>query len=182
MNERFRGHNWNSSQLRRRAAFAVIAPTNRAIAFVEHEASAMFMFFKLGLASLSTAPEGRAGAKSIAGRRRGSVDFTISAERDEGLPPEQAIRKAAVLRFRPIMMTTMAAMLGGVLRMLGTEIRQPLGYAMVGGLIVSQALTLFTTPVVYLYLDRLSNLFARPRQVNTPAADQMQGPVKQAAE
>ena len=93
------------------------------------------------------------------------VDFAISAERDEHLAPEAAIRKAALLRFRPIMMTTMAAMLGGVPLMLGTgtgsEIRQPLGYAMVGGLIVSQALTLFTTPVVYLYLDRLSNAFAR---------------------
>jgi HAE1 family hydrophobic/amphiphilic exporter-1 len=93
------------------------------------------------------------------------VDFAISAERDEHLSPAEAIRKAALLRFRPIMMTTMAAMLGGVPLMLGTgtgsEIRQPLGYAMVGGLIVSQALTLFTTPVVYLYLDRLSNAFAR---------------------
>jgi hydrophobic/amphiphilic exporter-1 (mainly G- bacteria), HAE1 family len=92
------------------------------------------------------------------------VDFAISAERNEHLSPEQSIRKAALLRFRPIMMTTMAAMLGGVPLMLGTgtgsEIRQPLGYAMVGGLIVSQALTLFTTPVVYLYLDRLSNMFA----------------------
>ena len=92
------------------------------------------------------------------------VDFAISAERDEHLTPEQSIRKAALLRFRPIMMTTMAAMLGGVPLMLGTgtgsEIRQPLGYAMVGGLIVSQALTLFTTPVVYLYLDRLSNAFS----------------------
>jgi HAE1 family hydrophobic/amphiphilic exporter-1 len=92
------------------------------------------------------------------------VDFAISAERDEHLSPEASIRKAALLRFRPIMMTTMAAMLGGVPLMLGTgtgsEIRQPLGYAMVGGLIVSQALTLFTTPVVYLYLDRLSNAFS----------------------
>jgi hydrophobe/amphiphile efflux-1 (HAE1) family protein len=91
------------------------------------------------------------------------VDFAISAERDEHLSPEQSIRKAALLRFRPIMMTTMAAMLGGVPLMLGTgtgsEIRQPLGYAMVGGLLVSQALTLFTTPVVYLYLDKLSNAF-----------------------
>src|SRR6185369_11450314 len=92
------------------------------------------------------------------------VDFAITAERDEHLPPLEAIRKAALLRFRPIMMTTMAALLGGVPLMLGTgtgsEIRQPLGYAMVGGLIVSQALTLFTTPVVYLYLDRLSNFFS----------------------
>ncbi|HVX76117.1 MAG TPA: multidrug efflux RND transporter permease subunit [Bradyrhizobium sp.] len=93
------------------------------------------------------------------------VDFAIAAERDEHLSPQQSIRKAAVLRFRPIMMTTMAAMLGGVPLMLGTgtgsEIRQPLGYAMVGGLIVSQALTLFTTPVVYLYLDNLSNALSR---------------------
>ena len=92
------------------------------------------------------------------------VDFAIAAERDEHLTPEQSIRKAALLRFRPIMMTTMAALLGGVPLMLGTgtgsEIRQPLGYAMVGGLLVSQALTLFTTPVVYLYLDKLSNAFA----------------------
>src|SRR3979411_2037366 len=91
------------------------------------------------------------------------VDFAISAERDEHLPPIEAIRKAALLRFRPIMMTTMAALLGGVPLMLGTgtgsEIRQPLGYAMVGGLIVSQALTLFTTPVGYLYLARLSTSF-----------------------
>ena len=74
---------------------------------------------------------------------------------------DEAIRKAALLRFRPIMMTTMAALLGGVPLMLGagtgSEIRQPLGYAMVGGLLVSQALTLFTTPVIYLYLDRLQS-------------------------
>jgi HAE1 family hydrophobic/amphiphilic exporter-1 len=96
------------------------------------------------------------------------VDFAIAAERDEHLTTEQAIRKAALLRFRPIMMTTMAAMLGGVPLMLGhgtgSELRQPLGYTMVGGLIVSQALTLFTTPVVYLYLDRLSNWLSGSRK------------------
>jgi hydrophobic/amphiphilic exporter-1 (mainly G- bacteria), HAE1 family len=116
------------------------------------------------------------------------VDFAISAERDEHLSPEQSIRQAALLRFRPIMMTTMAALLGGVPLMLGTgtgsEIRQPLGYAMVGGLIVSQALTLFTTPVVYLYLDRLSNWFAG--QAPSEAADldhpADQQSIKQAAE
>jgi hydrophobic/amphiphilic exporter-1 (mainly G- bacteria), HAE1 family len=117
------------------------------------------------------------------------VDFAITAERDEHLSPEQSIRKAALLRFRPIMMTTMAAMLGGVPLMLGTgtgsEIRQPLGYAMVGGLIVSQALTLFTTPVVYLYLDRLSNAFANWGRTGNageerPASEQ--GSIKQAAE
>jgi HAE1 family hydrophobic/amphiphilic exporter-1 len=99
------------------------------------------------------------------------VDFAIVAERDHHLPAVEAIRRAAILRFRPIMMTTMAAMLGGVPLMLGqgtgAEIRQPLGYAMVGGLLVSQALTLFTTPVVYLYLDRLSEWLkggSRPAQ------------------
>ncbi len=117
------------------------------------------------------------------------VDFAITAERDEHLTPEQSIRKAALLRFRPIMMTTMAALLGGVPLMLGTgtgsEIRQPLGYAMVGGLIVSQALTLFTTPVVYLYLDRLSNWFAdwgRSGDADQEPPASAQGSIKQAAE
>src|SRR4029079_4388501 len=93
------------------------------------------------------------------------VDFAIVAEETDLWPPYEAIRKAALLRFRPIMMTTMASILGGLPLMLGTgtgsEIRQPLGYAIVGGLIVSQALTLFTTPVVYLYLDRLSSWLRR---------------------
>jgi HAE1 family hydrophobic/amphiphilic exporter-1 len=116
------------------------------------------------------------------------VDFAIAAERDQHLPPEQSIRQAALLRFRPIMMTTMAALLGGVPLMLGngtgSEIRQPLGYAMVGGLIVSQMLTLFTTPVIYIYLDKVNNAFARwgrthiDHEPETAAA----GPVKEAAE
>ena len=88
------------------------------------------------------------------------VDFAIQAEREQGLTPHDAIRQACLLRFRPIMMTTMAALLGALPLALGhgtgSELRQPLGYTMVGGLIVSQALTLFTTPVVYLYLDRFS--------------------------
>jgi HAE1 family hydrophobic/amphiphilic exporter-1 len=106
------------------------------------------------------------------------VDFAIVAEREEHLTPKESIRKAAILRFRPIMMTTMAALLGGVPLMLGSgtgaEIRQPLGYSMVGGLVVSQMLTLFTTPVVYLYLDNLSNALSRwtrSKQPGEPSPD-----------
>jgi multidrug efflux pump subunit AcrB len=101
------------------------------------------------------------------------VDFAISARAERGVPPLAAIREACLLRFRPIMMTTMAALLAALPLMLGhgtgSELRQPLGYTMVGGLILSQALTLFTTPVVYLYLDRLNERVSGHR---TPAEAQ----------
>jgi HAE1 family hydrophobic/amphiphilic exporter-1 len=94
------------------------------------------------------------------------VDFAQQVEHEKGLTAEESIYQACVLRFRPILMTTMAALLGGVPMMLGTgtgsEIRQPLGYAIVGGLALSQILTLYTTPVVYIYLDKLQTwMFAR---------------------
>ena len=101
------------------------------------------------------------------------VDFAIQAEREEHLTPEESIRKACLLRFRPIMMTTMAALLGAVPLALGhgtgSELRQPLGYTMVGGLVLSQMLTLFTTPVVYLYLDRFSNRMRQRRHGHAEA-------------
>jgi hydrophobe/amphiphile efflux-1 (HAE1) family protein len=104
------------------------------------------------------------------------VDFALTRER-EGLPPERAIYEACLLRFRPILMTTLAALLGGVPLMLGTgagaELRQPLGYAMVGGLALSQLLTLFTTPIIYLYLDRLQS-----RLVRAPQAPALQRPAE----
>jgi hydrophobe/amphiphile efflux-1 (HAE1) family protein len=95
------------------------------------------------------------------------IDFALAAERDRGLRPEESIYEACLMRFRPIMMTTMAALLGGLPLMLGTgtgsEIRRPLGFAIVGGLLVSQVLTLYTTPVVYLYMDRFSEWLANRR-------------------
>ena len=96
------------------------------------------------------------------------VDFALAAERNEGKRPEEAIFEACRLRFRPIMMTTMAAMLGALPLALGAgdgaELRTPLGIAIVGGLMLSQLLTLYTTPIVYLYLDRFRLWIARMRR------------------
>jgi multidrug efflux pump len=101
------------------------------------------------------------------------IDFALDAERHEGKSPEEAIYQACLLRFRPILMTTLAALLGALPLMLGTgvgsELRHPLGITMVGGLIFSQVLTLFTTPVIYLAFDRLAKRFRRNKPVPAPA-------------
>jgi multidrug efflux pump len=93
------------------------------------------------------------------------IDFALDAERHEGMAPVDAIYQACLLRFRPIMMTTMAALLGAVPLALGngtgSELRRPLGITMIGGLVISQMLTLFTTPVIYLFFDRLARRFSR---------------------
>ncbi|MEN9629102.1 MAG: hypothetical protein RJA10_2329 [Pseudomonadota bacterium] len=95
------------------------------------------------------------------------IDFALEAEREQGLPPREAIHQACLLRFRPILMTTLAALLGALPLMLGagvgSELRQPLGVTMVGGLILSQLLTLFTTPVIYLVFSSLADRLGRPR-------------------
>jgi multidrug efflux pump subunit AcrB len=102
------------------------------------------------------------------------IDFALQAQRERGLAPEAAIHEACLMRFRPILMTTLAALFGAVPLTLGlgtgSELRQPLGLAIVGGLILSQALTLFTTPVVYLTLDRL--LGRRTAAVQTIAKEE----------
>lgn len=93
------------------------------------------------------------------------IDFALEAERKDGKPPLEAIRQACLLRFRPIMMTTLAALLGGLPLALGTgmgsELRKPLGISMVGGLLVSQVLTLYTTPVIYLFFERVAHRFSK---------------------
>ena len=102
------------------------------------------------------------------------IDLALQFERNEGLPPAESIRRACLLRFRPILMTTLAAILGALPLLIGgaegAEMRQPLGLTIIGGLILSQILTLFTTPVVYLYLDRARHRFNRWRGVRTDAA------------
>jgi multidrug efflux pump len=108
------------------------------------------------------------------------IDFAIEAERGQGLSPREAIRQACLLRFRPILMTTLAALLGGLPLALGhgvgSELRRPLGIAIVGGLIFSQMLTLFTTPVVYLALDRFSRASRRSADPAVPAEASSRGP------
>ena len=106
------------------------------------------------------------------------IDFAIEAERSEGLPPSEAIYKACLLRFRPILMTTMSALLGALPLALGSgvgaELRRPLGTTIIGGLIVSQLLTLYTTPVIYLYLDRLQHRLT-PRRRRIPVLAEKMG-------
>jgi multidrug efflux pump subunit AcrB len=101
------------------------------------------------------------------------IDFALEVERREHTSPRDSVFQACLLRFRPIMMTTMAAMLGGLPLAIGTgmgaELRRPLGIAIVGGLLVSQVLTLYTTPVIYLYMDRLNNWIARFGFAEQPA-------------
>ena len=111
------------------------------------------------------------------------IDFALQVERRDGVRPREAISRASILRFRPIMMTTMAALLGGLPLALGSgmgaELRRPLGITIVGGLIVSQAMTLFTTPVIYLYMDRLNNWLTRVTRLGTaqPHASSAPAPV-----
>src|SRR5437870_6147527 len=103
------------------------------------------------------------------------IDFALDAERKEGKPPEEAIYQASLLRFRPIMMTTMAALLGAVPlafgRGTGSELRHPLGITIIGGLLLSQLFTLYTTPVIYIWFDKLARRFSGLKLGNTIPAE-----------
>ena len=108
------------------------------------------------------------------------IDFALDAERNQGLPPEKSIYQACLLRFRPIMMTTMAALLGALPLALergtGSELRRPMGISIVGGLFLSQFITLYTTPVIYLYLDRFGHRVRRWRlAAHLPTAGEVGG-------
>jgi multidrug efflux pump len=111
------------------------------------------------------------------------IDFALEAERKDNKPPEEAIYQASLLRFRPIMMTTMAALLGAVPlafgRGTGSELRQPLGITIIGGLLLSQLFTLYTTPVIYIWFDKLGRRFSRFRigNVITPEQEPEEQPV-----
>jgi len=109
------------------------------------------------------------------------VDFALHAERHSDLSPEAAIYQGCLQRFRPIMMTTMAALLGGLPLAfghgIGSELRRPLGIAMVGGLMLSQVLTLYTTPVIYIFFDNLAQRFSKkPHKTHTGNEPQQAGP------
>jgi multidrug efflux pump len=107
------------------------------------------------------------------------IDFALEAERKQGMPPGDAIFQACLLRFRPILMTTMAALLGALPLMLGSgvgsELRHPLGITMVGGLLLSQLLTLYTTPVIYLWMDSLARRASGWLNLNPPEAPENDG-------
>ncbi len=109
------------------------------------------------------------------------IDFALVAERQEGKPPEEAIYQASLLRFRPIMMTTMAALLGAVPLAFGTgtgsELRHPLGITIIGGLLLSQLFTLYTTPVIYIWFDKLARRFSRFQIGNEIVPEHEQEPV-----
>jgi multidrug efflux pump len=110
------------------------------------------------------------------------IDFALAAEREQGMRPEDAIYQACLLRFRPIMMTTMAALLGAVPLALGSgsgsELRRPLGITIIGGLLISQLLTLYTTPVIYIWFDRLASRLSRKNEHVPADANPLPAPAK----